>query len=216
MLVGHSIPRLAGNALNWSLARWMGKIFVMKSQWSSCKVNRSRGCHACNEAGEGVLRHRFSCPELCVFSFGHSPSKITEAGAFGMCTAAHHQGATNVSSLNGAAWWILQLERSSPWCWIHSSEEQLLLFAPVLWRKKLLNFWLKNLMPNFATDDNKTITDSLRSQFGGFTQTLYCTKYKWGQPKNAQIHWNFFWGSKIQLHYNNIYYWFLFLFVRRL
>lgn len=31
---------------------------------------------------------------------------------------------------------------------------------------KLLNFWLKNLTPVFATDDNKTITDSLRSLFG--------------------------------------------------
>lgn len=113
MLVGHLIPRLAGNALNWSLAGWMGEIFVMKSQWSSCKVNRSRGCHACNEAGE--------------------PCKITEAGVFATCTAARHQGATNVSSVNGAAWWMVQLERSSPWCWIQSSEEQLLLFAPVLW-----------------------------------------------------------------------------------
>lgn len=133
MLVGHLIPRLAGNALNWSLAGWTGEIFVMKSQWSSCKINRSRGCHACNEAGEGVLQQRVSRPELCVFSFGRSPCKITEAGVFATCTAVRHQGATNVSSVNGAAWWMVQLERSSPWCWIQSSEEQLLLFAPVLW-----------------------------------------------------------------------------------
>lgn len=114
------------------------------------------------------------------------------------------------------AWWILQLERSSPWCWIQSSEEQLLLFAPVLWRTNCLisswKIWCL-FLPLMIIKPLPIPSDLCL----GFLLKL-CTAQNISEinKKNAQIHWNFFWGSKTQLHYKNIYYWFLFLLVRRL